>query len=92
MNKEAGDTRKKNFGQKSLFWTAIISLVLPPASGIVIREPYFSDAFVISLSRLALIVHSVSAVTLIIVIMVPVYAALWVRGTLAARVESCICS
>jgi len=88
VNKEAGDTRKKNFGQKSVFWTAIISLVLPPASGIVIRGPYFSDAFVIPLSRLALIVHSVSAVTLIIVIMVPVYAALWVRGTLAARVES----
>lgn len=87
MNEEVGDTGKYNFGQKCVFWAAIISLVLLLASGIVIWRPYFADAFAIPLIRLALIVHSVSAVALIIVIMVHIYAALWVKGTLTAMVE-----
>ncbi|WP_336749475.1 formate dehydrogenase cytochrome b556 subunit [Pantoea vagans] len=87
LNEEVGDTGKYNFGQKCVFWAAIISLVLLLASGIVIWRPYFADAFAIPLIRLALVVHSVSAVTLIIVIMVHIYAALWVKGTLTAMVE-----
>ena len=86
-NEEVGDTGKYNFGQKCVFWAAIISLVLLLASGIVIWRPYFADAFAVPLIRLALVVHSVSAVVLIIVIMVHVYAALWVKGTLTAMVE-----
>ncbi len=87
LNTEVGDTGKHNFGQKCVFWAAIISLVLLLASGIVIWRPYFADAFAIPLSRLALIVHSVSAVALIIVIMVHIYAVLWVKGMLTAMVE-----
>lgn len=87
LNEEVGDTGKYNFGQKCVFWAAIISLVLLLASGIVIWRPYFADAFAIPLIRLALVVHSVSAVALIIVIMVHIYAALWVKGTLTAMVE-----
>ncbi|PEI04240.1 formate dehydrogenase cytochrome b556 subunit [Pantoea agglomerans] len=87
LNEEVGDSGKYNFGQKCVFWAAIISLVLLLASGIVIWRPYFADAFAIPLIRLALVVHSVSAVTLIIVITVHIYAALWVKGTLTAMVE-----
>jgi len=36
LNEEVGDTGKYNFGQKCVFWAAIISLVLLLASGIVI--------------------------------------------------------
>ena len=87
MNEEVGDTGRYNFGQKCVFWAAIISLLLLLASGIVIWRPYFAGAFPIPLIRLALLVHSVSAVGLIIVIMVHIYAALWVKGTLTAMVE-----
>ncbi|GLR07594.1 formate dehydrogenase cytochrome b556 subunit [Mixta theicola] len=87
MNEEVGDTGRYNFGQKCVFWAAIISLLLLLASGIVIWRPYFAAAFPIPLIRLALLVHSVSAVGLIVVIMVHVYAALWVKGTLTAMVE-----
>ena len=92
LNEEVGDTGKYNFGQKCVFWAAIISLVLLLASGIVIWRPYFADAFAIPLIRLALVVHSVSAVALIIVIMVHIYAALWVKGTLTAMVEGWVSS
>jgi formate dehydrogenase subunit gamma len=87
MNEEVGDTDRYNFGQKCVFWAAIISLLLLLASGIVIWRPYFAAAFPIPLIRLALLLHSVAAVGLIIVIMVHIYAALWVKGTLTAMVE-----
>ncbi|MGE9553288.1 formate dehydrogenase cytochrome b556 subunit [Erwinia amylovora] len=87
LNEEVGDTGRYNFGQKSVFWAAIISLVLLLASGIVIWRPYFAGAFAIPVIRLALVVHSVAAAGLIIVIMVHIYAALWVKGTLTAMIE-----
>ncbi|MGA7506747.1 MAG: formate dehydrogenase cytochrome b556 subunit [Erwinia billingiae] len=87
QNEEVGDTGRYNFGQKCVFWAAIVSLVLLLASGIVIWRPYFAGAFSIPIVRLALVVHSVSAVVLIMVIMVHIYAALWVKGTITAMVE-----
>jgi len=87
MNHEVGDTGRYNFGQKFVFWAAIVSLLLLLASGVVIWRPWFADYFSIPLIRLALVVHSVSAVVLILVIMLHVYAALWVKGTITAMVE-----
>lgn len=89
MNEEVGDTGRYNFGQKCVFWAAIISLVLLLASGVVIWRPYFAPSFSIPLIRIALLVHSLAAVGLIIVIMVHIYAALWVKGTITAMVEGC---
>ncbi|AUH00232.1 formate dehydrogenase cytochrome b556 subunit [Pectobacteriaceae bacterium CE70] len=86
-NQEVGDTGRYNFGQKCVFWLAISSLLLLLASGVVIWRPYFAGAFPIPAIRLALLVHSVSAVVLILVIMVHIYAALWVKGTITAMVE-----
>lgn len=87
LNEEVGDTGRYNFGQKCVFWAAIISLLLLLLSGIAIWRPWFAGAFSIPLIRAALLVHSLSAVGLILVIMVHVYAALWVKGTLTAMVE-----
>ncbi len=86
-NEEVGDTGRYNFGQKGVFWLAITSLLVLLASGIVIRRPWFAGYFPIQLIRLALLVHSVAAVLLIVTIMVHVYAALWIKGTITAMVE-----
>ncbi|ACS86294.1 formate dehydrogenase cytochrome b556 subunit [Musicola paradisiaca] len=86
-NEEVGDTGRYNFGQKCVFWLAIISLLLLLGSGVVIWRPYFAPSFPIPLIRAALVVHSVAAVGLILVIMVHIYAALWVKGTITAMVE-----
>lgn len=87
QNEEVGDTGRYNFGQKGVFWAAILCLVLLLASGVVIWRPWFAGAFAIPVIRFALVVHSVSAVALIIVIMVHIYAALWIKGTITAMVE-----
>ncbi len=87
QNQEVGDTGRYNFGQKCVFWAAIICLLLLLATGVMIWRPWFAGYFPIPLIRLALLVHSVSAVGLIMVIMVHIYAALWVKGTITAMVE-----
>ncbi|QKJ85087.1 Formate dehydrogenase O gamma subunit [Paramixta manurensis] len=92
QNEEVGDTGRYNFGQKCVFWAAIFSLLLLLASGIVIWRPWFAGAFPIPLIRLALMAHSFAAVGLIIVIMIHIYAALWVKGTITAMVEGWVTS
>ncbi|WP_127957534.1 formate dehydrogenase cytochrome b556 subunit [Serratia microhaemolytica] len=87
LKEEFGDTGRYNFGQKMVFWLAIFSLLLLLASGVVIWRPYFADAFSIPMIRIALLVHSVSAMVLILTIMIHVYAAFWVKGTITAMVE-----
>jgi formate dehydrogenase subunit gamma len=84
---EVGDTGRYNFGQKCVFWAAIIFLVLLLVSGVIIWRPYFAPAFSIPVIRFALMLHSFAAVALIVVIMVHIYAALWVKGTITAMVE-----
>ncbi|PIJ48297.1 formate dehydrogenase cytochrome b556 subunit [Erwinia sp. OLTSP20] len=86
-NEEVGDTGRYNFGQKCVFWAAITCLLLLLASGIVIWRPWFAAAFPLPLIRAALLLHSISAAILIMVIMVHIYAALWVKGTITAMVE-----
>jgi len=53
----------------------------------VIWRPYFAQVFAIPLIRIALLVHSLAAVGLIIVMMVHIYAALWIKSTITAMVE-----
>lgn len=87
---EPGDTGRYNAGQKGIFWLMALCLLLLLASGVVIWRPYFAPAFPIPLIRLALLVHSASAIVLIIGIFVHVYAAFWVKGTMRAMVEGVV--
>ena len=87
VNEEVGDVGRNNFGQKGVFWAAISLLVLLLVSGVVIWRPYFAPAFPIPVIRAALMAHSFAAVALIVVIMVHIYSALWVKGSITAMVE-----
>ncbi len=87
---EAGDTGRYNAGQKGMFWLMASCLVLLLCSGVIAWRPYFAINFPIPLIRLALLVHSLSAIGLIIGIIVHVYAALWIKGTIRAMVEGVV--
>ncbi|QLK87888.1 formate dehydrogenase cytochrome b556 subunit [Arsenophonus endosymbiont of Aphis craccivora] len=86
-NQEVGDVGQYNLGQKAVFWLATICLFLLLISGIIIWRPYFSDYFPIPIIRLALLLHSVAAIGLIMTIIIHVYAAIWVKGSILAMVE-----
>ena len=73
---------KYNGGQKLLFWALVLCMVLMFASGVIIWRSWFS--FDITLVRVAVVVHSAAGALMIGLIMVHIYAAIWVRGTLRA--------
>jgi formate dehydrogenase subunit gamma len=75
---------KYNGGQKLLFWALVVCMVLLTVSGIVIWRAYFSAWFAIDAVRLAAVVHAAVAAVMIGLIIVHVYAAIWVKGTIRA--------
>lgn len=79
-----------NGGQKLLFFVMVACLVLLLCSGIVIWRRYFSFYFPIGIIRLAAVVHAVSAFVLICGIIVHIYAALWIKGSVGAMVRGTV--
>ncbi len=89
MNREKDlpEIGKYNAGQKYVFWITVICMWLLIVSGIVMWRPYFAGSFPIDINRIAVVVHAVSAVVLIISIIVHIYAAIWVKGTMRAMIR-----
>ena len=72
---------KYNAGQKLVFWLQSILIVILMISGLGLWEIYFGDDITIDQKRWSALVHSLAAVTTILVWIVHVYAAIWVKGT-----------
>jgi formate dehydrogenase subunit gamma len=81
---------KYNAGQKLLFFTMVVCLVLLLASGIVIWRRYFSFYFPIGIIRLAAVVHAAAAFVLMVGIVVHIYAALWIKGSIGAMTRGTV--
>jgi formate dehydrogenase subunit gamma len=75
---------KYNAGQKVVFWSMSILIILLIGSGIVIWERYFGNFFSLTQQRLAVLLHAFAATVIICIWIVHVYAAIWVRGTIGA--------
>jgi formate dehydrogenase subunit gamma len=75
---------KYNAGQKIVFWSMSLLIVVLITSGILIWDQYFAEASAINTKRIAVLVHAVAAVAIICVWIVHVYAAIWVKGTIGA--------
>jgi formate dehydrogenase subunit gamma len=81
---------KYNAGQKLLFFTMVVCLLLLLASGIVIWRRYFSFYFPIEIIRFAALVHAAAAFVLIVGIVVHIYAALWIKGSIGAMTRGTV--
>jgi formate dehydrogenase subunit gamma len=79
-----------NAGQKMLFVALVGCMILLILSGIVIWRRYFSFYFPIEIIRLAALVHAVAAFVLIMSIIVHIYAALWIKGSIGAMVRGTV--
>lgn len=73
---------KYNGGQKLLFWALAVCALLLFVSGIVMWRAYFG--FPVTLVRIAAVVHALAATTMIALITIHIYAAIWVKGTVRA--------
>ena len=78
------DVGRYNAGQKLLFFTIVVCLVGLLSSGIVIWRVYFSAFFSIGVIRFAALLHALFAFVLICSIIVHIYAAIWVQGSIRA--------
>lgn len=81
---------KYNAGQKLLFFVMVASLVLLLLSGIVIWRAYFAFYFPVTVIRLAAVVHAATAFVLIVSIIVHIYAALWIKGSIGAMTRGTV--
>jgi formate dehydrogenase subunit gamma len=75
---------KYNAGQKMVFWSMSVLILVLITSGVVIWQQYFSQYTTVQQQRVAVLVHAVAAIAAICVWIVHVYAAIWVRGTISA--------
>jgi formate dehydrogenase subunit gamma len=73
-----------NAGQKRVFWLMAISLAVLVLTGFMFWQPWFADSFPIVVRRIAVVLHALSATVLILTVIVHVYAAIWVKGTIRA--------
>jgi formate dehydrogenase subunit gamma len=91
-NRDQGlpEVGKYNAGQKYLFWVMVICVPLLLLSGFVIWQPWFAPIFPIGLLRIAVVVHALAAWIMILGIVVHVYAAIWVKGTIRAMTRGTV--
>jgi formate dehydrogenase subunit gamma len=91
-NRDQGlpEVGKYNAGQKYLFWTLVVGIPVLLISGIVIWRPWFAPYFSIGLLRVAVVVHALAAWIMILGIIVHVYAAIWVKGSVRAMTRGTV--
>ena len=81
---------KYNAGQKLLFYTIVLCLIGLLLSGIVIWRAYFAIYFSIDVIRFASLLHAFCAFVLICAIIVHIYAAIWVKGSVRAMTRGTV--
>jgi formate dehydrogenase subunit gamma len=90
-NEEAlPEVGRYNAGQKLLFFVMVFCMLLLLLSGIVIWRVYFSFFFPITVVRAAAVLHAICAFVLICGIIVHIYAAVWIKGSVAAMTRGTV--
>jgi formate dehydrogenase subunit gamma len=81
---------KYNYGQKLVFWLLTLSLLVLVVTGFMFWRPWFAPSFSIDVIRAATLAHAVAAVVLVLTVIVHVYAAIWVKGTMRAMTRGTV--
>jgi formate dehydrogenase subunit gamma len=80
---------KYNAGQKIVFWVMLASLVVLLVTGLLFWHAWFPDLPIL-VRRIGVVLHALSAVVLILTVIVHIYAAIWVKGTLRAMTRGTV--
>jgi len=79
-----------NAGQKLVYLVALLSLIVMLLTGLEIWRAYFTAYFPIDITRLASLLHAFFAFVLILTIIVHIYAAIWVKGSVRAMTRGTV--
>ena len=75
------DLGKYNAGQKGVYWSQILLILVLLGTGLVVWQQYFGAWSTIETQRIALLIHSLAAAVAISIIIVHIYAGIWIKGT-----------
>ena len=81
------DVGKYNAGQKMMFWSIMSMIFVLLVTGIIIWRPYFTHFFPMWIVRWSLLIHALSAIVLIHAILIHMYMAFWVKGSIKGMIE-----
>lgn len=81
---------KYNAGQKVIFWLMTVCLLVLLVTGFTFWQPWFAASFPILVRRIAVVLHAASAALLVIGVIVHVYAAIWVKGSMRAMTRGTV--
>ncbi|WP_318494283.1 formate dehydrogenase subunit gamma [Photobacterium leiognathi] len=76
-----------NAGQKMILRQFIACAVLLLVTGLIAWRAYFAGYFSIDIVRIALMVHSITAVVFALSLIIHVYMAYWVKGSIDGMLE-----
>ncbi len=79
-----------NAGQKLVYYTAVVCLIGLLLSGIPLWRAYFSQYFPIPVIRFAAVLHALCAFLLVTTIIVHIYAAIWIKGSIRAMTRGTV--
>jgi formate dehydrogenase subunit gamma len=79
-----------NAGQKLVYWIIWVCLAVLLLTGIVIWRAHFSFYFPIRVVRISALLHAFFAFVLITSIIIHIYAAIWVKGSVHAMVRGTV--
>ena len=78
---------KYNAGQKVLFFALVVSMIGLLLTGLVMWRPWLAAMFPINAVRAASLLHAVFALVIICLIIVHIYSAIWVKGSMQAMLR-----
>ena len=84
---ELPEIGRYNAGEKLVFWGMTLCILLLLITGIPLWSGYFGGTFPIGLQRLAAVVHAASAWLAILLLIIHVYAAIFIKGTIRSMTE-----
>ncbi|MDR1969269.1 MAG: formate dehydrogenase subunit gamma [Burkholderiaceae bacterium] len=78
---------KYNAGQKLVFWLMVGCLLALLLTGLLFWQAWFAAIVPIGLQRVAVLLHALAAFVMSLAVVVHIYAAIWVKGTMRAMTQ-----
>jgi formate dehydrogenase subunit gamma len=80
---------KYNAGQKGIFWLMVVCLAVLLVTGFMFWHAWFPEGNIL-MRRMAVLLHAAAATGLILGVIVHIYAAIWVKGTIRAMTRGTV--
>ncbi|MBB3194055.1 formate dehydrogenase subunit gamma [Roseateles terrae] len=80
---------KYNAGQKGIFWLMVVCLAVLLVTGVMFWHAWFPEGNIL-MRRVAVLLHAAAATGLILGVIVHIYAAIWVKGTIRAMTRGTV--